>query len=302
MIVSKNQQTNDEVGRKVETTTKFSCFGGHAAISVLADGEQRAAVDRQKARLLEWHMRFTCFDPRSELMRLNADPREVVPVSDDLRRLARAAALAAELTGGLVDATVATRGRVRVDDATVRRPVGTYLDSGGIAKGLCADWVAEALGAHPAVAVDCGGDLRITGLPRTVRVRDPFGGGVVASFEIADAGVATSGITKRGRHLIDPRTGQPADTGIVQVTAIAPTALEAELWAKAALLSADDAWLPHGGVLVRDDGSVQVKTAAPPSDGVVAIPRNCQPAGAASGSGTIRLRSSRVRRTTSISM
>ena len=136
------------------------------------------------------------------------------------------------------------------------------LDSGGIAKGLFADWVAEALAGHAAVAVDCGGDIRITGAPRVVRVTSPFNGSDLLAFEVADAGVATSGTTKRSGHLIDPFTGMPADTGIVQVTAVAPTALEAEVRAKAALLSADPAWLAHGGVVVRDDGSAEVLSLA----------------------------------------
>jgi thiamine biosynthesis lipoprotein len=44
----------------------------------------------------------------------------------------------------------------------------------------------------------------------------------------------------------------------VQVTALAPTAVEAEALAKAALLSGPDgadAWLPHGGVVVGADGT-----------------------------------------------
>jgi hypothetical protein len=78
--------------------------------------------------------------------------------------------------------------------------------------------------------------------------------------------VATSGIGRRswlgrdGRpahHLLDPATGRPAFTGIVQATAIAPTALEAELRAKAAVRPpAAAGWLEHGGAVVYDDGGV----------------------------------------------
>ena len=89
-------------------------------------------------------------------------------------------------------------------------------------------------------------------------------------FELADAGVATSGIGRRSwsgaggapaHHLLDPATGLPAFTGVVQATAIAPTALTAEIRAKAALLSGPDGaaeWLPDGGALVLDDGSLRV--------------------------------------------
>jgi thiamine biosynthesis lipoprotein len=90
----------------------------------------------------------------------------------------------------------------------------------------------------------------------------------VHAFALTDGAVATSGIGRRswlqaGRpahHLLDPATGAPAFTGVVQATALAPTALEAEIRAKAAVLSgpAGERWLAeHGGVLVLDDGSVR---------------------------------------------
>jgi thiamine biosynthesis lipoprotein len=160
--------------------------------------------------------------------------------------------------------------QIAVDAAqeTVLRPPGVAIDSGGLVKGLLADVLAEALATHPSFAVDCAGDLRVggsAGIDREVRVADPFGGEVRHGFALARAGVATSGIGRRswldasGRpahHLLDPATGRPAYTGVVQATALAPTALEAEWRAKAAVLAGPDGapgWLPHGGVVVADD-------------------------------------------------
>jgi thiamine biosynthesis lipoprotein len=153
----------------------------------------------------------------------------------------------------------------------VRRPPGVALDSGGLAKGLFADLLAGELAAHPGFVVNCAGDVRIGGAqPRPVRVASPFDSAVLHTFALAAGAAATSGITRRswldasGRpahHLLDPATGSPAFTGVIQATALAPTALEAEALAKAALLSgpaAAPAWLPHGGVLVLDDGTHQV--------------------------------------------
>jgi thiamine biosynthesis lipoprotein len=165
--------------------------------------------------------------------------------------------------------------RVSVDRAarTVTRPPGLMLDSGGLAKGLFADLLGRDLATHASFAVDCAGDLRIGGacnLAREIHVASPFGEGTLHTFQSAATGVATSGIGKRswldedGRpahHLLDPATGRPAFTGLVQVTALAPTALEAERRAKAAILSGPVAarrWLPHGGVLVHDDRSHEV--------------------------------------------
>ncbi|HTE58970.1 MAG TPA: FAD:protein FMN transferase [Solirubrobacteraceae bacterium] len=153
----------------------------------------------------------------------------------------------------------------------VRRPPGVALDSGGLAKGLFADLLADELAAHPSFVVNCAGDVRFGGTePRPVRVASPFGDTVLHTFALVAGAAATSGITRRswldasGRpahHLLDPATGAPAFTGIVQATALAPTALEAEALAKAALLSGPAqarAWLPHGGVIVHDDGSHDV--------------------------------------------
>jgi FAD:protein FMN transferase len=275
-------------------------------------GTAAEAVAHAEQRLRAWHDQFTRFAPDSELSRLNADPRTAVPVSEDMAALAAAARWAADATGGLVDATLlgpleaaGYRADLRaplplalalrlaparrpagpqpearwrsllVDPAAgvVHRPPGLRLDSGGIAKGLLADRLAESLVTHASFAIDCAGDLRIGGsdaTPRPVHVESPFGGRRLHTFSLADAGVATSGIGRRswldarGRpahHLLDPASGRPAFTGLVQVTALAPTALEAEVRAKAALLSGPRgaaAWLPDGGVIVHDDGSHEI--------------------------------------------
>jgi thiamine biosynthesis lipoprotein len=154
-----------------------------------------------------------------------------------------------------------------IDGLTVTRPPGVKLDSGGIAKGLFADLAVGLLAGGGSFAVDCAGDVAIGGsddLARPVLVDDPFGGGPLHEFEIRQGGVATSGIGRRSwigpdglpaHHLLDPSTGRPAYTGVVQSTALAPTATEAEVLAKAALLTGDEHWLSHGGVLVFDDGS-----------------------------------------------
>ncbi|MBA3867495.1 MAG: FAD:protein FMN transferase, partial [Solirubrobacterales bacterium] len=147
------------------------------------------------------------------------------------------------------------------------------------AKGLVADLVAANLREHRAFAVDCCGDLRIggaAGQERTVRVDDPFGGEPVQELALREGAVATSGIGRRcwigadGRvahHILDPASGEPAFTGVVQATAMAPTALLAEVYAKTALLAGPDraaSRLPHGGVIVRDDGGVEVFAAERP--------------------------------------
>jgi thiamine biosynthesis lipoprotein len=293
-----------------EVREQFDCFGARCGVAVIGDApgrSARAAVSLARAFLLDWHDRFTRFEPESELSRLNADPRPVVAVSDAVARFAEAVVAAAERTGGLVDGTLLPeleaagyradlsspvpleraltlapeRRPARPSDLrrwrgiavdlgrrTVSRPPGVALDSGGICKGLAADLLARVLGEHASFAVEVAGDVRVgggRGMPRPVQVASPFDRSILHLFALADAGVATSGIGRRSwlradgtpaHHLLDPSTGEPAFTGVVQATAIAPTALEAELRAKAALLSGPEAapeWLDHGGVLVLED-------------------------------------------------
>ena len=161
---------------------------------------------------------------------------------------------------------------VRTDRRTgsVMRPSGVRIDPGGIAKGVFADELAALLAGYDAFVVDCGGDMRLggrLGLAREVHVASPFDDSTLHTFVLSSGGVATSGIGRRswldpdGRpahHLLDPASGRPAFTGIVQVTALAPTATEAEALSKAALLSGPERAhqaLVHGGAIVLEDGN-----------------------------------------------
>jgi FAD:protein FMN transferase len=165
---------------------------------------------------------------------------------------------------------------------TVTRPPGVRIDPGGIAKGVFADELAAVLSGYGAFVVDCGGDMRIGGslaLARDVHVAGPFDKSTLHTFSLAGGGVATSGVGRRGwidreghsaHHLLDPATGRPAFTGVVQVTALAPTATEAEALSKAALLSGPagaERLLVHGGAIVLEDGNFIVLEHARSEDG-----------------------------------
>lgn len=297
-----------------ELRRSFACFGSECTLVVSGSPEAESVLELARTKLLDWHHRFSRFEPDSELTQLNRDPRRTVPISPMLRRILEAGIGAARLSGGLVDPTlvgeieqagyasdltaanrplagapqqVPTRSpagphpdarwhAVEIDRraGTVTRPPGVQFDSGGIAKGVFADELATLLSGHRAFVVDCGGDLRLggrAGASRDVHVASPFADAdPLHTFVLTSGGVATSGVGRRSwvgpdgepaHHLLDPRTGRPAFTGIVQATALAPTATEAEVLGKAALLSGPEEApriLRHGGALVFDDGSCRV--------------------------------------------
>jgi FAD:protein FMN transferase len=161
---------------------------------------------------------------------------------------------------------------VDVEKRVVSRPPGVRIDTGGIGKGLAADLASARLAGYELHVVDAGGDLRIGGerpVPRLVEIEHPLGGPPIG-FPLPVGAVATSGIatrlwrTDRGfaHHLVDPSSGEPAWTGVIQATAVAQTALGAETLAKAAFLRGPDGGREvlagAGGALVLDDGTVEV--------------------------------------------
>jgi FAD:protein FMN transferase len=178
------------------------------------------------------------------------------------------------------------------DDGHVRRGPGVRLDSGGLGKGLAADLAAATVPLGVRYAISCGGDLAVggpPGRPWDVAVAHARTGGEAHRLHLGTGGVATSGINARlwrradgtfAHHLLDPATGLPAWTGLVAVTAVAGTALEAEVLAKTALLSGPDGarrlLRASGGVIQHDDGRVDVIAGLP----VVRL-RRPLPAGAA---------------------
>ena len=128
----------------------------------------------------------------------------------------------------------------------INLPAGMQLDFGGVAKGWAAHQAAQLLSVYGPVLVNAGGDIAIAGYPIDskkwqVGVRDPFiRDSDFAILDIHQGGVATSGIDHRHwrqngvfrHHLIDPNTGEPAMSDLLQVTVLAEDVMQAEMAAK----------------------------------------------------------------------
>jgi thiamine biosynthesis lipoprotein len=165
--------------------------------------------------------------------------------------------------------------RIRLDPRRRRisLPAGVGLDFGGIAKGLCVDAAVRQLveDGTGAALVSAGGDLRVTGLPPGRRSW-PISVGAGRSRQtvpLAAGAIATSGRTRRtwqqgGRvrhHLLDPRTLEPAESGLGTVSVAAGTCAQAEVAATVAFLLGAERGARFlverrlAGLFVSDDGS-----------------------------------------------
>jgi thiamine biosynthesis lipoprotein len=125
-------------------------------------------------------------------------------------------------------------------------PHGTHLDFGGVAKGWAAHRAMERLKVAGPALVNAGGDVAVSGLQAdgerwSIGIIDPFNpDDYMGMLYVGAGGVATSGKdyrrwTRGGilqHHIIDPRTGLPAETDVLAATVIAPTVMEAEALAK----------------------------------------------------------------------
>lgn len=132
-----------------------------------------------------------------------------------------------ELTGGAFDARFSGK-----------------LDLGGIAKGYIAEKLAELIhsaGVNSAM-LDLGGNVLVVGsrpdgMPWRVGIQDPFDETkLVRAMAVRDCAVVTSGTYRRGEHIIDPRTGGPADAGLVSATVISHSATLADALATACIV------------------------------------------------------------------
>jgi thiamine biosynthesis lipoprotein len=235
------------------------------------DDDGRPAWDAVVAEVEAAEQAMSRFRATSDVTRLNQAGPDGLAVDRRLAHALVAADRARRVTAGRFDARV-LRDLERLGDhgtplhgppeptatSAIRHTrvgragmaaVADPVDLGGIGKGLALRWAADrltALGVRRFL-LDAGGDVVARGSaeddgPWRLGVEDPHGGDEpLAVVALADGAVTTSSVRKRrwrvdGRwvhHLIDPRTGEPANGGLSAVTVAATDPAWAEVWSKA---------------------------------------------------------------------
>ncbi len=273
------------------------------AVEVLLAGEpDPAAFERVEEEFGRLDQVFSRFRADSELSALNRSGR--IEAGPELLELTKRAVAARVETGGRfdvtvhdalvaagydrtfddvpsdrvgLDASVAGRcgGGIRVDRerSVIALERGVRLDFGGIAKGYAVDRACALLAEIAPCLVSAGGDLAVSPPDGEalwpIAVETPEGR---LTLGLREGAVATSGRDVRRwhvngeerHHLIDPSTGLPAETGLLRATAVASSAVEAEIAAKSLFLAgerdavceADEIGVPC--VLVTEDGRLLV--------------------------------------------
>jgi thiamine biosynthesis lipoprotein len=208
---------------------------------------------------------FSTWRPETEIMRIGSGALsrdDASPEVDEVLVLCEQMRLE---SGGAFDITAG--GLPNVPERPGRAP----LDPSGLVKGWAVARAGEMLRAAGATRffVSAGGDLVAAGHPDEnpcgwrVGVQHPWEHDRVATvLNVTGGAVATSGRYERGDHIIDPRSGLPAE-GLASVTVVGPDLAVADAYATAALvLGPDDGmrWLAgragYEGMAIADDRTV----------------------------------------------
>lgn len=125
--------------------------------------------------------------------------------------------------------------------------LGAKLDLGAIAKGYAVDCAVKKLRAAGinSCLINAGGDIYClgdkSGRPWKVAIRNPYKKTFKRYLRLTNKAVTTSGDyeqyfirgNRRYSHIFDPRTGYPADSGVISASVIADDCLTADALATA---------------------------------------------------------------------
>lgn len=256
-----------------ENTTTRQSFAFDTVVNITANKSFSSEISQAFELCKSYGDIFSRTSPDSELYAINtgedtspsADIKNVLDFSLDMSRL----------TDGAFDITVAPL--VELWDANNRtapptdaeikaaqekvgyRKIsgepfslqGACLDMGAVAKGYIADRLIRHFKKNNVtdVIVDLGGNVALLG-EHTVGIRNPFSSDeVFAVIKLKDKSAVTSGAyqryfihnQKRYHHIIDPRTGKCADSGIASVTVVSPSSMWADALSTSIFILGEDA-------------------------------------------------------------
>ena len=271
----------EEKGTIMKTDVFIKLFSNH-----LGQEEMKADIDRGFRMFSDFETQFSRFKAESELSHFNEGTGGVV--SSDFFSLLEECSRFYTLTEGIFDPSVLPtlekigyKGSNLTKEFTqggsfhqlvfdginkvIQKPKDVYIDVGGIGKGYIVDKVANELSKkYVNGIVDAGGDMRLFGGDReqnldtfAIDIENPFDKTKTLSMVLlSNCAIATSGTNRRKwdyagqtyHHIIDPSREMSAETGVVQVTVIAPYAAEADVFAKTLLILG----LERGMVFARE--------------------------------------------------
>jgi thiamine biosynthesis lipoprotein len=199
--------------------------------------------------------------------------------NSDIRRLARGELSLARADRRLREVEGLCRQAKEQTDGRFDAWYDGWFNPAGVIRGWAVDWVTERrlvpllkeLGAS-AIGLNAGGDMRLLTAPTSswrwhIGITDPGAARdtdrrLVATLDVKDGAIATSGAAEHDHHPVDPKTGRSA-ASVASATVLADRLTDADLWATTAAVAGFDdlSWVQQAGVraglLVAPDGQVR---------------------------------------------
>lgn len=251
---------------------------------------------------------FSATLPESEISLLNKNGS--YEVSADTLRLIKSANAYSASTNGMFDITIGavsslwdfSRGFIPEDSVVTEALAtvgyknisfsgntvnlnGSVIDLGGCAKGFIADKIYDLLkerGVENAV-INLGGNLYLMGDFADVGIKNPFEDGNIATLRVKNTSVVTAGTYERAftangktyHHILNPKTGYPAETDLASVTVICESSLKADILSTSLVVMGFNAGIDFieqiedaEAVFVTTDGEVYISSGIYCKDGI----------------------------------
>ncbi len=269
-------------------------FAFDTVITITADEKYQKEISDALSLCQDYELIFSRTNEKSELYKINNGT--LTTPSQKLKNVIEFSLTMSDFTDGAFDITVApladlwnikertsppSEGEIKEAQENVGyekitlEPFslgGAQLDMGAVAKGYIADKIAEFFkekGIDDAI-IDLGGNIVIIG-EHTVGIRDPKKPEeIFAVMTVKNKSAVTSGAYQRYfeyegeryHHIIDPRTGKSADSGIASVTVVSPRSVFADALSTSIYILGEDAlslctkFTNTDAIIIKDDGSV----------------------------------------------
>ena len=280
-----------QMGEKRQTVHTYAF---DTVINITAPKKTAALSGEALDLCLKYDDVFSRTSEKSELYALNTGESTVL--SDDMKKILDFSLSFSALTDGAFDISVApltslwnikertsppTKEEIKsvlpligYEDITLSpfSLSGRQLDLGGVAKGYVADKLSEFFRENNAedVIIDLGGNVALIG-EFSVGIRSPFNPEeLFAKITLKDKSAVTSGAYqryfdyegKRYHHILDPRTGECANSSLASVTVISPSSMQADALSTAIYILGENAlslcsnFSDTDALLITEDGEV----------------------------------------------
>lgn len=170
---------------------------------------------------------------------------------------------------------------ISLEGRDITLPKDMEIDVGGLAKGYAGDVAGRVLEEKGITSglINLGGDVQVIGTKPNgadwrVAIQNPEGEGYICVLSVSDTTVMTSGSYERYftgndgndyHHIMDPRTGAPANSGLISVTVVADSGCTGDALATALFImgmdKATEFWRDRGGfeaIFMTDTGDISI--------------------------------------------